>query len=45
MEKKQKEYWEAIHPRDTGGQIIYDWHCPYCVAGTHTEEKLIVEMY
>lgn len=39
-----KQFNEAKHPRDTGGQIIYDIHCPYCVMGEHTEVKIITNL-
>lgn len=25
-----KEYAEYLHPKDTAGFLVYDFHCPYC---------------
>lgn len=34
-----KEFNEMNHSRDTGGNIIYDVHCPYCLKNTHLTEN------
>lgn len=34
-----QEYNEIKHDKDTGGALIYDLHCFYCVQGKHLENN------